>query len=189
MGASPDVIRPFTRSRSLHEFTSILGWDVFNRAVSGPLRETFHNPYIFTIGAIMTESGRYLKDELRESDSIYFFLDDQTTKVESTVAYQFNLAKRSVNTGLGDYFDAVTFRDDRFCYPLQVADLIAWQRHRRELDLSVDRGPLVAYKRLMSATPSSVPVLFPYKESGLKWFSERVEATMKADKESEAQNG
>ncbi len=170
---------PLHKIRALREFTSILDWDVYNRAVTGVLRETFHNPYIFVLGTIMTESARWLKDELHQDECIHFFLDEQMAKVESTVSAQFGIAKESTRTGLAGLFDSVTFRDDRYCYPLQAADLIAWQRHRKELNLSVDCGGRAEYRRLNNATPADVHVLFPYREDGLRVFSERVEAAIR----------
>jgi hypothetical protein len=82
-------------------------------------------------------------------------------KVEKTVAWQFENAKSVLLETLTGAWDGLTFRSDKLSYPLQAADLIAWQRHRRDMDLPEDRGPRLEWKKLnLIFTPGRSPPRF-----------------------------
>jgi hypothetical protein len=173
LNALVDVLRPFIRGGKIREFTCIIDWDIYNRALTGPAREAWYNPYLFAFGTILLESAKYVTATQKVRDPIYFFLDDQITKVEKTVAWQFENAKDTLPEKLTGAWHGVTFCSDKLTYPLQAADLIAWQRHRRQLDLPEDRGPLPQWKKLHAATPKGHTFLFPYNEKGFKVFSKK----------------
>jgi hypothetical protein len=146
-----DVLRPFLLSKRIREFTAILDWDIYDRTIKQAFREYMHSPYLFNIRAIQQNVAHWMERN-KETSPAYFVFDDQTSKVERSTQYQFYQAKATLLKSHAQYVDSVTFKSDEFCYPLQAADLIAWQRHRRELNLPIDRGPLPAFKRLVNAT-------------------------------------
>jgi len=174
-----DTLRPLLRSKRLREFTCTIDWDVFKRATSNQIKEVFYSPYLFAFGTLVIETARCVKDT-RQREPIYFFMDDQIPLIEKSVAGQFAHAKVTMPDEMAGLFDAITFRSDKFCYPLQAADLIAWQRHRRELNLTEDRGARPEWKRLHNAIPLDQPFMFPYKEAGLIEFCQRTEAKLRA---------
>ncbi len=175
MYALVDVLVPSIKVGKLREFTAILDWDIYNRAVLGPLKDVYHNPYLLLLGAVM---GQMVKGQqvasVTESDLIHFWLDDQILKVEQDAHKHFLWSKESLPQN-SRIFDTVMFRDDKYCYPLQVADLIAWQRHRRDLNLTVDRGERPEYTRLHNASVGKGQ-LTRYHENGLVSFSRRIHA-------------
>jgi len=171
LGDFLDVLLPYLRRGDIKEFTSILDWAVYDRAVSGAVRDTFHNPYLFLIGAIQAEVVKRVSE--LGGDPVYFFFDDQTPKLEFNAAYQFERAKVTVPREMLHLLHGMTFASDQYCYPLQVADLIAWQRHRKELNLPEDLGERKEFKRIRGATKEAW--LFPYREDGLIAFCLRME--------------
>lgn len=173
-----DVLCPFLRSGAIREFTSIIEWDVYNRAVTGPLRQVFNNPYLFAFGSILSETARCLTEVLGRQDPIYYFLDDQIPKIEESVDFQFVTAKESLPETLGALIEGPTFRSDKLCYPLQAADLIAWQRHRKELAPAEDMGERPELKKLHNANGQRGE-LARYRESGLIEFSTHIEAHLR----------
>lgn len=175
MNALVDVLRPRLYAKKLLEFTVILPWDVYNRTIHGPLRDTYHNPYFFGLHGIMSEIAKYLRKNPEWAGDaqgpVDFFLDDQTAKVEGDAAKQFCNVKDTVNTGYARYIGDIAFRNDELNYPLQAADLIAWQMHRSELGLAVDLGGRREYRRLKAATNGR---LTRCREDGLAMLSKEV---------------
>ena len=132
MYALVDVLVPSIKVGKLREFTAILDWDIYNRAVLGPLKDVYHNPYLLLLGAVM---GQMVKGQqvasVTESDLIHFWLDDQILKVEQDAHKHFLWSKESLPQN-SRIFDTVMFRDDKYCYPLR-ADFIR-SESRDELD-------------------------------------------------------
>jgi hypothetical protein len=77
---------------------------------------------------------------------VEYFFDDQTAKLEFNVARQFSNIKSIV--GNARLMGGIAFRNDELSYPLQAADLIAWERRRAELGLAEDLGGRNTLKRL-----------------------------------------
>ena len=163
----------YARSYDLSAYASspvLIDWEIFKRATSDQIKEIFYSPYLFAFGTLVIEAARCVKDACQQQEPIYFFMDDQIPLIEKSVAGQFAHAKLTRPDEMAKLFDAITFRSDRFCYPLQAADLIAWQRHRRELNLAEDRGERPERKKLHNAVPLDQPFMFPYNEAGLVEF-------------------
>ncbi len=175
-----DVLVPLIRSGKIREFTAILDWDTYNHAVLGPLKDVYHNPYLPLFGAIMAETVKAQQiTEVGEGDLIHFWLDDQIQRVEYDVGKQFYYGKHTLPRKYSRLFDTVMFRNDEWCYPLQAADLIAWQRHRRDLNLTEDLGERREYKRLHNAS-SGKGKLMRYREDGLLKFSRETDTKLRA---------
>jgi hypothetical protein len=178
MNALVQILCHYLQKGKLVEYTAVLEWDIYRRAVEGPLKTVFHNPYLLVFGALMSEIGKYVKvatDTATTREPVYFFLDDQMTLVETEVNKYFHFTKETLPEEYSGLFDHVTFRSDQYCYPLQAGDLIAWQRHRRELDLPEDRGPRPEHKRLDKAATDNGLLIY-LREDGLAQFSQRVAA-------------
>src|SRR5579872_1015046 len=165
MHALIDVLRPFLKAKTVTEFTSIVEWSMFNNVVVGPFREVYHRPYFFALEAIMAELARWFRQRSIE-EPVWFFMDDQIPLVEMDAAKQFYYAKATVDDYFVKYYEGLNFRDDKLCYELQAADLLAWQRHRRELNLAEDqRKPRPEFERLIKLGTGK---LMRYREDGLK---------------------
>jgi Protein of unknown function (DUF3800) len=177
LDALVDVLCPLLRSKKLREFTSTIDWEVYNRAVTGPTRDAFHNPYLLTFGAVMAETAKCMRDVIKQEEPIFFFLDDQIARIEGDAARQFRRAKVTLSHELAGLFDEIAFRSDKYYYPLQAADLIAWQRHREALNLAEDLGGRREFRRLRNSTKSAL--LMPYREDGLIDFICRAERKLK----------
>lgn len=171
-----DILRPRIRAKRLIEFTGFLEWEMYKRAVDGPLKELYHNPYFFLFHAIVAEISKFVHENVGWAGDahgpVYFWLDDQIRKVESDLQAQFARVKQTAPEEQARLMDAITFKSDQYSCALQAADLIAWQRHRREENLAVDhRAPRKDFKRLTSSMPS---VLMRCKESQLIKLSQAV---------------
>lgn len=175
MNALLDELLPFLRRGEITEYTAILDWDMYRNAVSGVAKKKYWNPYLFLIMAIQTEVTKRIVDA---GEPVYFFFDDQIDKLEHDAARQFARAKEALPPELGRLLHGQTFRSDKYCYQLQVADFIAWQRRRKELNLPEDRGGRKEYKRVHSATKSGY--IFPFRKAGLEQHSERIERAERA---------
>lgn len=133
-----DVLTGFLRTRRLVEFTMILDWDIYNEAVDGPIRDIFHDPYLFAMHGILSQVTTFLNKSAHPEAPLWFWMDDQTPSIEANFAHQFCQTKKILEPEHSRWLDAVAFKSDKSCYQLQAADLIAWQRHRRELRHSED---------------------------------------------------
>jgi hypothetical protein len=182
MNALVEILCHYLKKDKLLEYTAVLDWDIYRGAVDGPLKTVYHNPYLLAFGAVMTEIGKYVKTATETAttrEPVYFFLDDQIALVETDVNKYFHFTKATLPEEYSGLFDGVTFRSDQYCYPLQAGDLIAWQRHRRELDLPEDCGPRPEYKRLHKAAADKGLLLY-FREDGLVEFSQRTDARLRA---------
>jgi len=88
-------------------------------------------------------------------------------------------AKEMLPDTLGRIVEGPTFRSDKFCYPLQAADLIAWQRHHKELNLPEDRGEFTPELRRLNNASDKTGKIFRYREAGLKEFSAHIETHLR----------
>jgi hypothetical protein len=171
-----DVLIPFLRSNKLIEFTTILDWGIYQRTVKGSMREiVFNNPYFLLMHALTAEIG---KDLVRRNidEPVWFWMDDQSTKLEYNLSQQFVIVKELRGPVEGALMHGLDFRDDKICDPLQCADLIAWQRHRKLLNLTEDMGGRKEYKRLHNATDGNI---FEFREDGMELYACRVRERIK----------
>jgi hypothetical protein len=147
-----DVLRPFLKSHHLREFTAFMPWDVFNAAVQGPLRNARGNPYYFLLRSIIDEVNKLVAadHDLRSMAPVEYFFDEQAAQLEFNVAGQFSNIKSIA--GNAHLMGGIAFRNDEWSYPLQAADLIAWERRRDELHLPEDLGGRKTLKRLNAVT-------------------------------------
>ena len=166
-----DVLLPFLRNSRIREFTSVLDWAVYDRVVSEPVKAALYNPYLFLLGAIQSEVTKYIYSV--GGEPVYFFFDDQFEKLELDAARQFSRARSVLPAELSGLLDGQTFKSDTYCYPLQAADLIAWQRHRKALNLSEDLGDRKEFRRICGATRAGL--LLPYNDEGLADFCRRMD--------------
>ena len=177
-----DVLRPRLRNKELVEFSAILEWDVYQRAVHGPLKETYHNPYFFALHPIVAEIAKYLweRPEWNSLGRVDFFFDDQAIRVERDTAFQFYNVKDTASERYAAHLGDVAFRNDELNYPLQAADLIAWQVHRRELNLPADgHQPRKEYLRLKGVSDGGR--LMRCREDRIQALANRVAAGLRAD--------
>jgi hypothetical protein len=72
LNALIDVLRPFLRSKKLIEFTAILDWGIYYRTIQGPLKDFFHNPYLFNLRAIEQNLAKYMDREKWEGPAEFF---------------------------------------------------------------------------------------------------------------------
>jgi hypothetical protein len=172
-----DVLVPFLRRGELKEFTVCLDWGIYDDAVDGPVKDLFHDPYIFLIGALTAEITNHVI--VTGEGPVCFFFDDQTALIERDSVRMFNYAKATLPTVQADLLFGLYYKSDQYCYPLQAADLIAWQRHRRELNLSEDRGERPEWKRLHNAG-SPRTKFFRYSMDGLVTFCRKTNSGLKA---------
>ncbi len=177
LNALIDVLRPFLRAKRLIEFTAILDWEIYYRTIQGPLKDFYHNPYLFNLRAIEQNVAKYMERQNWESPAEFFF-DDQTAIVEEDAAKQFYRARAVLLKRYSHLIGGIAFRNDQWSYPLQVADLIAWQRHRRELDLPADRGVLPAFNRLVNASEGE---LMRHREEPLARLGKKIDAGLRAN--------
>lgn len=166
-----DVLIPFLKSRRIIEFTAVLDWPVYDRAVSGPVKATFHDPYLFLIGALEAEVVKCVSMTPNPAP-VWFFFDDQTCLMENHAGTQFYRARATIPSDLLPLLHGLSFASDKIMYPLQAADLIAWQRHRKEINLAEDLGERKDFKRLHNASNGTI---HRFREDGLLSFCERME--------------
>jgi hypothetical protein len=168
-----DVLVPFLRRKQLKELTAILEWSIYNRAITGALRrEVFSNPYFLLIHALTNEITHDLADR-NITEPVWFWMDDQAAKLEYNVGQQFMYVKDLRGPVHGSMLHGLSFRDDKICDPLQCADLIAWQRHHKELNLShEDPAGRKEWKRLHNAAGDAESKIFIYREDGLARFAQ-----------------
>ena len=147
-----DVLRPLLKSKKLVEFTALLPWGMYERAVSGPLKNVYDNPYFLVLHAVVGAINTFLEEEpvWAKDAPVEYFFDEQTQRLEHLVGRQFLNVKAIVDNT--PFMSGIAFRDDELSYPLQAADLIAWTRRRRELNLAEDLGERPEYKKLNAAT-------------------------------------
>jgi hypothetical protein len=133
-----DVLRPRLKAKQLRELTAFMPWEVFNRAVQGALRSARDNPYYYLLRSIIDQVNVMVDSnpEWAAMAPVEYFFDEQTVKLEYNVARQFSNIKSI--PGLARLMGGISFRDDELSYPLQAADLIAWERRRAEL-----KGPVM----------------------------------------------
>ena len=177
-----DVLRPRLKAKELVEFSAVLEWDVYQRAVHGPLKDLYHNPYFFALHPIVAEIAKYLwvRPDWAALGPVDFFFDDQAIRVERDTAFQFYNVKDTASERYASHLGDVAFRNDQLNYPLQAADLIAWQVHRRELNLPADgRNPRPEYLRLRTASVGGT--LIRCREDRITDLSNRVAAGLRAD--------
>jgi hypothetical protein len=166
-----DVLIPFLRSNKLREFTAILDWGIYQRTIKGSMREyVFNNPYFLLMHALTIEIAKDLvKRNIQEQ--VWLWMDDQSAKLEYNLRQQFLIVKELRGPVHGALLHDLAFRDDKICDPLQCADLIAWQRHRKQLNLAEDMDGRKEYKRLHNATDANI---FEYREDGMEIFVRHV---------------
>jgi hypothetical protein len=168
MNALIDVLLPFIRSKKLIEFTVFLDWDIYNKTMKGTMkREVFNNPY-FLLTHVLTHEIVTDLEQRGVAEPVWFWMDDQAAKLEYNIAQQFAYVKE-LRGAQGQLLHGLAFKDDRMSDPLQCADLIAWQRHRRDLNLPVDLGGRKEWKRLDRASAGSGK-LITFREDGMQQF-------------------
>jgi hypothetical protein len=167
-----DVLRPRLKAKKLVEFTAFLRWDVYERAVSGVLKDRYDNPYFFLLHAIVGATNTFLTESpaWAADAPVEYFFDEQSAKLEYGVSRQFQHVKAIVHNTA--FMSGIAFRDDQLSYPLQAADLIAWTRRRRELHLPEDVGERPEYRKLHAATKEGR--FMRVKEDGLRDLSTEV---------------
>jgi hypothetical protein len=171
-----DVLRPFLQSRRLREFTALLPWSDFRYAVSGPLKEVRGNPYYFLLRPIIDQVSKFVNEDREWSRfaPVEYFFDDQSAKLEYNVARQFENVKSIA--GNARLMGGIAFRNDEWSYPLQAADLIAWERRRRELNLPEDLGGRKTLKRLTAVTEG---MLMRVDRDKLRQMSDEMDAAVR----------
>ncbi len=112
-------------------------------------------------------------------EPVWFCMDDQSAKLEYDVGQQFVIVKELRGPVQGALLHGLAFRDDKICDPLQCADLIAWQRHRKQLNLTEDMGGRREYKRLHNATDGNI---FEFREDGMEIFVRQVRESIEKRK-------
>jgi len=110
---------------------------------------------------------------------VEYFFDDQTAKLEFNVARQFSNIKSIV--GNARLMGGIAFRNDELSYPLQAADLIAWERRRAELGLAEDLGGRNTLKRLHTVTNGTHMRM---KEEVLRQMSDDMRESLEAARRS-----
>lgn len=170
-----DVLVGYLRHSRLFEFTAILDWNAYERAVRGPLRDTYYDPYFFLFHCLIKEMADFVNQhpDWSKDGPIEFFFDDQSVRTEHDIAKQFYRAKAIAHSDFAPHLGGVSFRSDRYSYPLQAADLIAWQVHRNRLHLPIDGiTDRKEFKRLRRASTGKI---FLLNEEGLRLLSVMVE--------------
>jgi hypothetical protein len=89
-----DVLVPFLKAKRVREFTAILDWDIYDRAVTGPVKSAFYDPYLFLIGALQAEVAKFVAGS-KNAAPVYFFFDDQNVHLERDSANLFYRARVS----------------------------------------------------------------------------------------------
>jgi hypothetical protein len=162
------------------EFTAILDWGIYQRTVKGSMREiVFNNPYFLLMHALTAEIGQHLVSQ-KIQEPVWFWMDGQSAKLEYDVAQQFAIVKELRGPVEGALIHGLGFRDDKICDPLQCADLIAWQRHRKQLNLTEDMGGRKEYKRLHNATDANI---VEFREDGMNFSHIRCERDLNSASE------
>jgi hypothetical protein len=168
-----DVLRPYLRRGQLTEISSVLAWETFEEAITGATRQLFHNPYFFLFHSSVSEALK-----LTPAGQEVAFVFDEQGILQSDAVQQFNYIKATVPEGLQIKMGALSFDDDRRTTPLQIADLIAWQVRRREMNPSWDRQIRPEYKKLRNATKANI--LCRYNPAGLRRFCAEIDARVSA---------
>jgi hypothetical protein len=181
-----DVLRSFLKTKQLREFTAFMPWDVFDRAVHGPVKCVRGNPYYFLLRAVIDQINVFVSSdpEWMALAPVEYFFDEQSAKLEFQVPLQFETVKSIV--GNKALMGGISFRDDEINYPLQAADVIAWERRRRALNLPEDLGERKTLKRLRTVTSGALMLV---NEEKLRALSDEILQAVRIGKIKERPQG
>ena len=116
---------------------SIITWDCFTDALNEADKELLQSPYYFCLTGIVDGCRQLLRDMSKEAP-VAFVLDERRD-VSELVHRAWNLTKDS-SPGDAAIMGAITFADDKKCWPLQCADLLAWHVRRQFIQPAEDHG-------------------------------------------------
>lgn len=116
---------------------SIITWDCFTHALSDADKTLLQSPYYFCLTGIVDGCRQILRDMNREAP-ISFVLDERRD-VSELVHRAWNVTKGGSPEDAA-IMGSITFADDKKCWPLQCADLVAWHARREFIQPAEDHG-------------------------------------------------